>query len=189
MEAAFLGYTDPVGTGTKMCGACEPVSRILSSSAGRRVPREGDHHLSGTPVAGHLEQPTRTAVRRAAISTRKEDLSNRAVLLGLAPRGVCLAAPVTRERRCALTAPFHPLPVPRPKAQSSAGLLSVARAIPESAAHPVGCANRGLPVRKHGALWCSDFPHRRRRPTERQSGPHAESPASRARQAPLVYFI
>jgi len=43
---------------------------------------------------------------------------------------------------------------PLTAAGAVAGLLSVARAVV-----PVGPAR--LPVRKHGALWCSDFPHRR----------------------------
>ncbi len=37
--------------------------------------------------------------------------------------------PRHRGRRCALTAPFHPLPVPRTLSGPSAGLLSVARAV------------------------------------------------------------
>ncbi len=62
------------------------------------------------------------------------------------------------ERRWALTPPFHPLPC-RGRATTLAGMLSVALAV----SRRVDC----LPVRKHGALWCSDFPHRLRGATIR----------------------
>ena len=87
---------------------------------GGRVPVRGDHHLSGTAVADRLKQPTRAALRRATVSRKG------AALFGLAPRGVCLAAPVTRDAGGLLPHPFthHLCP-----AGPSAGLLSVARAV------------------------------------------------------------
>ena len=93
-----------------------------------------------------------------------------------------------RTRRCALTAPFHPLPRRRPGVGPAigVGLLSVARAIRTAPRAQFGLCGRrcSLPVRKHGALRCSDFPHRRfrarrcraptnaGRSTERQPDPH-----------------
>src|SRR5918997_5990230 len=70
-----------------------------------------------------------------------------AVLLGLAPGGVCLAAASPR-RRCALTAPFQPC---RPAGGGRRRCISVA-------------LSRGFPrvgVTDHRALWCPDFPRRR----------------------------
>ena len=69
------------------CGARNarrPVSRVL-------FPRVGDDHSSGTPVAGRLARPTRTATRRPACGRNRAPS-----LLGLAPGGVCPAASVAR---------------------------------------------------------------------------------------------
>jgi len=83
-------------------------------------------------------------------------------------------------RWCALTAPFHPLPTTckqgvdparqsvNPANRVLAGLLSVAHAV---TGDPAGPRRRSLPVRKHGALWCSDFPHRRGRISSRDARP------------------
>ncbi len=50
----------------------------------------GDGHSSGTPVTGRLARPTRAAARKHACRIR----SGVPPLLGLAPGGVCPAAPV-----------------------------------------------------------------------------------------------
>jgi len=67
-----------------------------------------------------------------------------------------------RERRCALTAPFHPLPQhPRDKV-SVAETSSRHRggtALCCTCHRPPRRAESRLPVRKHGTLRCSDFPH------------------------------
>ena len=128
-----------------------------------------EHHLSGRSVARCVRaRPTRVAIWRAAISLysrncRACDAAWPCTPWGLPGRTCCHA------RRGALTSPFHPLPVPRPQSLPSAGQLSVAHAVIRGP-KPHG----RLPVRKHGALWCSDFPHRHpRRATERCSKAHA----------------
>src|SRR5215469_16663857 len=64
--------------------ARRPVSRVLSA------PKSAvDDHSSGTPVAGRLARPTRTAARKRAWPCGLPSL------LGLAPGGVCRAAAVT----------------------------------------------------------------------------------------------
>ncbi len=65
-------------------------------------------------------------------------------LFGLAPGGVCRAGPLP-DSRCALTAPFHPLPAPRKERRR---YLSVALS--------VGLRRPG--VTWHLALWSPDFP-------------------------------
>ena len=87
------------------------------------------------------------------------------VLLGLSPRGVCRAAPVARDAGALLP---HPCtrdpdgPDSRRGRMVGAGLLSVARAVVPKVPTVVGTGySARLPVRKRGALQCSDFPHRR----------------------------
>src|SRR4029078_4332583 len=97
----------------------EPVSRILSGAA---------IHLCGPP-----------GTRRAGST----------VLLGLSPGGVCLAAPASPWRRCALTAPFHPYLCaahvrPRHRRSVLCGPL------------PAGVPGWALPTAL--ALWCPNFP-------------------------------
>ena len=72
----------PVGRGAR-----RPVSRVLSVDV---RPRDG--HSSGTPVTGRLARPTRAAGPETDLARS----CDRAVppLLGLAPGGVCHAAPV-----------------------------------------------------------------------------------------------
>ena len=57
-------------------------------------PVRGGHHLSGTVVADGLERPTRAASSAGHLIPGR---SRSAALFGLAPRGVYLAAPVTRD--------------------------------------------------------------------------------------------
>ena len=63
-----------------------------------------------------------------------------------------------RDRRCALTAPFHPLPIPARAGR--AGLLSVARAFhprPDKAERRSASGGGSLPVRKHGPCGVRTF--------------------------------
>src|ERR1700722_1407757 len=58
----------------------------------------GDGHSSGTPVAGRLTRPTRTAIRKRITC---------GPYLVLLPVGLALPRPLP-SARCALTAPFQP---------------------------------------------------------------------------------
>jgi len=137
-------------------GACGPVSRIRSA---------------------HPPAPDREAERPSSIWDGRHRPSQAAYLhrsVGGQPcsrqsSGLGAAWPFTpwglpgrsrhRERRCALTAPFHPLFRTRQNQilapERDCSLLHV-----PSAPTPYGLARCSLPVRKHGALRCSDFPHR-----------------------------
>ena len=87
--------------------ACKPGS----------VPgRPGDGHSSGTPVAGRLVRPTRTAARKPAGPKACRPY------LVLLPVGFAVPSALP-STRCALTAPFHPYPSAR---RRIGGLLSVA---------------------------------------------------------------
>jgi len=61
-----------------------------------------DHHLSRTSVTTGLKQPTRIAIWRATLSL------TRAMLFGLAPCRVYLAAMITHDAGGLLPTPFHP---------------------------------------------------------------------------------
>ena len=112
----------------------------------------GDGHSSGTPVAGRLARPTRTAARKCAICRPYS------VLL---PVGFAVPPPLP-EARCALTAPFHPYPA-FARALRRGGLLSVALSLgsppPAVNRHRTsvepGLSSRGrvspLPARGHPA--------------------------------------
>jgi hypothetical protein len=83
--------------------ASRPVSRVLYGRKPCGCRRDG--HSSGAPVAGRLEQPTRTTDLRA----RPARLAARASLLfGFAPGGACLAADVTADavRSCRTLSPL-----------------------------------------------------------------------------------
>ena len=69
--------------------ACKPGS---VHAAGK--PEAIDGHSSGTPVAGRLVQPTRTAARKHACRPSPEGNAGRPSLFGLAPGGVYHAVPV-----------------------------------------------------------------------------------------------
>lgn len=78
-----------------------------------------------------------------------------AALFDLAPRGVCLAAPVTRDAGGRLLHHFtHHLCTRQGRGHR---LVCFLLHVPSP---PCLAARRRLPVRKHGALWCSDFPPR-----------------------------
>ena len=68
-------------------GARRPVSRVLSVDV---RPRDG--HSSGAPVAGRLARPTRAAGPETDLARSCDRTAP--PLLGLAPGGVCHAAPV-----------------------------------------------------------------------------------------------
>ena len=98
-----------VGTGAR---ACKP--NLVCPGRLLRRPRRG-HHLSGTAVADRFERPTCTVPRPGSERWRATfpDCTNRGwrvgtVRLGLTPRGVCLAAPVTRSAGALLPHPFTP---------------------------------------------------------------------------------
>jgi hypothetical protein len=85
----------PCGRNAPPCGAARqeggnyarrPVSRVLSPLRGAM-----DGHSSGTSVTGRLSRPTRAATRKRVSLPRKEAVPP---LFGLAPGGVCRAAPV-----------------------------------------------------------------------------------------------
>jgi hypothetical protein len=111
------------------------ISRVLSPA---RRP-EADH-FSGTAIAGGLKQPTRDPDGAAPPSP----------LFGLAPGGVCLAAPVASRAVVSYTT-VSPLPVPSPsRGRVIGGLFSVALSV----------ASRRPAVSRHPALRSSDFPQR-----------------------------
>jgi hypothetical protein len=128
--------------------ACRSVSRIRSARVRGRA-RAGEETII------YLERPSPTVS-----SGLPAPMTRRATSCPDTSRRLGAAWPFTPwglhgrsgrpERRCALTAPFHPLP--RTNSGRDCSLLHVPspRLLPGR-----------LPVRKHGALWCSDFPHRR----------------------------
>ncbi len=62
------------------------------------MPKHGDGHLSSSPIAQRVKQPTQRVIT---------DRTGPALLFGLAPRGVYRAS-LSPDCWCALTAPFHP---------------------------------------------------------------------------------
>jgi len=135
--------------------ACKPNSVCPE----RRPPCRfrGDHHLSGTAVTGSLKRPTRAAapLRKAApFSGPPYPPRGRCgAAWPCTPRGLPAAA-VTSDAGGLLPHPFTLCLCPA-QAGPSAGLLSVALSV--TARLPERCP----PVRRRGALWCSDFPRRR----------------------------
>jgi hypothetical protein len=130
--------------------AAGPVSRILSAGklplAGDHVPQDG--HSSRPRIATRLKRPTRrfgAPSQHAPVRSLRSEarLPPYLVLLRV---GFAMPAPLL-ERRCALTAPFHPYPDVAAKAVyflwhfPSAGLET---SFPD--------------VIRHTALWSSDFP-------------------------------
>src|SRR5690606_181616 len=134
---------------------------------GRRIER--DRHLSGTAVTGSLERPTRTASAGHLIAPWSV-----AALFGLAPRGVYLAVPVTRNAGGLLPHPFTHHLCARGRHRLVYSLLHVPSPRPSA---------RRLPVRKHDALRCSDFPPRRKR---RGDGPAGARLVSKRRPGRVV---
>jgi len=94
--------------------------------------REG-HHLSGTTVAGRLKRPTCTGPRQGRDviggqpSPTVAEFSGPVgtVLLGLAPRGVCLAALVAKSAGALLPHPFTPYHASREAGGRDCSLLHV----------------------------------------------------------------
>jgi hypothetical protein len=118
-------------------------SPVLARCVGKRISRvlsparrpEADH-FSGTAIAGGLKQPTRDS----------DGAGRASPLFGLAPGGVCLAAPVASRAVVSYTT-VSPLPVP---SRVIGGLFSVALSV----------ASRRPAVSRHPALRSSDFPQR-----------------------------
>src|ERR1700723_2268016 len=79
-----------------------------------------DDHSSGTPVTGRLARPTRMAARKPARTQRFCH-----PYLVLLPVGFALPLPLPAAR-CALTAPFHPCRLTRPKPSEVWRYVSVA---------------------------------------------------------------
>jgi hypothetical protein len=90
-------------------------------------------------IAHGLEQPTRDS----------DGAGRASPLFGLAPGGVCRAAPVASRAVVSYTT-VSPLPVP---SRAIGGLFSVALSV----------ALRRPAVSRHRTLWSSDFPRRRPR--------------------------
>jgi len=118
-----------------------PVSRVLSLGV------RGDGHLSRTPIARRLQQPTRESMANRTGSRSPRRAAPCLVLLR-----VGFAKPAESPRlRCALTAPFHPYLIRGPRQTQAAaigGVFSVALSL---ASRPVG-------VTDHPVLRSPDFP-------------------------------
>ena len=144
MRGAFMSAT----RAGLYAGFCPP-SRLSRPSAGG-PPSIWDRRRR-RPLAAY---PVRRREAPPAGSREGADL------FGLAPRRVCLAAPVAGDAGGLL--PHHFTHHLWPKGPS-AGFLSVAHAVTLS-----GQARTArLPVRKHGALWCPDVPPRQAEATVR----------------------
>jgi len=126
---------------------CQVKQCQTADKPGSVPPEGGDGHSSGTPVAGRLARPTRTAARKPArpAALRREPPICRPYMV-LLPVGLAVPRPLPAAR-CALTAPFHPCRR-RSLPRRLGGLLSVAL--------PWGRPRRALP----GTVspWSPDFP-------------------------------
>jgi len=131
-----------------VCGTCRSVSRILSALR-RHKPKGRSSFIwdrrHRRPLAAYPLPSTGRLMSRLA-GTRE--------LFGLAPREVCPAGPVTRTAGGLL--PHHFTHHRRSEKHRLVCFLL-------HLLSPPRLARRCLPVRKHGALWCSDFPRRSRR--------------------------
>ncbi len=86
----------------RACAHAKPTRQGPTGSAMGRAPPE-----RGPPDSRSVSRILSLGSHPSARPTWTSAGSLQAVLLGLAPGGVCLAA-VSPRRRCALTAPFHP---------------------------------------------------------------------------------
>ncbi len=129
-------------------GRCyRSVSRILSS----RLPSAGARARRSSFIWDLRHRRPRAAYPYCIQDGPSFPPCGGAVLLGLAPRGVCLAATVTRSAGGLLPHHFTHHRIPDEPGRRLVCFLL----------HLPSVAERNcLPVRKHGALWCSDFPHR-----------------------------
>ena len=147
----------PVCKPNSVCPRRRRRSRRVRGARSSIYGRPSPVASSGLPAL----QRWKPAFRRAAVSGVPLAVSGAgATLLGLAPRGVGRAACVAAgagallPHPCTLACAREPLPFVR----VIGGLLSVARAVASARKHT--SEHKRLPVRKHGALWRSDFPHR-----------------------------
>ena len=139
-------------------GAGGPTRRKPSSVPDDGHPSSGRDHSSRVHVTGDLERPTQRH-ERTALGTS---------LFGLAPSGVYLAAPVTRDAGALLPHPFNlagtNAPCPPPIALPL-GMAIGSRQKPRFYPGPGGllsvALSSGSPrpgVTRHSVLWSSDFP-------------------------------
>ena len=128
----------PRGSGGAAMGSCASVSRVLFPTL-----RWGRCHLSGIALTHDLDRPT---LRGPA---RRRDGTGRPCpgLHGLSARGVYQATDVATGAGGLLPHLFTLTP-------ACAGAVSLSAALSVAPPFPVA----PLPVRKHGALCCPDFP-------------------------------
>ncbi len=124
--------------------SCASISRVLYSTFQRNL-----HHLSGTKITLRLYRPT---LRNAACATRTDDPRTPFGVLPvyMAFQPVRFTKPLLSPAMLVVSyTTFSPLP---PPCDGSAVSLSAALSVTPPS--PV----MFLPVRKHGALRCPDFP-------------------------------
>ena len=80
----------------------------VCSNGGPQPPSGGEHHLSGTTVAGRLVRPTCVAGLDGPPGSGVRRSGSGATRFGLARRGVCLAAFVAEGAGALLPHPFTP---------------------------------------------------------------------------------
>ena len=128
---------------------------------------QSDRHLSGIPIARDLTRPTRPIIPHGVRDPRGPRGKNGTVW-PCTPRGLP-GRPRRRERRWALTPPFHPSPVP--ERSHTKRSHTICQAIGWSTLCCT-CRRPGKVIRPfgtppllagRGALRCSDFPPRSRR--------------------------
>ena len=121
---------------TRRGGARRPVSRVLSAPPpARRLMATLDGHSSGTPVAGRLSRPTRTAARKPACRAK----AARRPYLVLLPVGFTVPSP-SPATRCALTAPFHPYPASRERFAGRSALCGTVPGVAPAGRYPAPCS-------------------------------------------------
>ena len=143
-----------------------PVSRILSPAPSRRA-ATGGGHPSGTNVAVRLMRPTRRLLLRAGGPPN--------LLLGLAPDGVYLAAPVARHAGELLPHRFTLASAPASSGSQAKRLLPDTPIVLPA---PVGgllsvALSTGRPawdIPQRPALWSPDFPRPRPPDGDRSRG-------------------
>jgi len=131
---------------------CKPNS--VCPHPGPYPGRRGGHHLSGTAVADRLKRPTCTddSAGNLVPDSGRDRCCLALHLVGFAWPLRSPGTPVRSYRTLSPLAPTAPTVVGTGFSGRDCSLLHV----PSSR-----LLSGRLPVRKHGALWCSDFSHRR----------------------------